>query len=102
MMLCVDKKMLHDSLPDHESGQLPAGAEDGCHGVREYQRDGHGVGEYPRDGHGVREYPRDGHEVREYQRDGHGGPVSARDQHRREVLLRVVRISDTLNQRLAL
>lgn len=72
MMLCVDKKMLHDSLPDHESGQLPAGAENGRHGVREYQR------------------------------DGHGGPVSVRDQHRREVLLRVVRISDTLNQRLAL
>jgi hypothetical protein len=40
--------------------------------------------------------------VREYQRNGNGGPAPARDQHRREVLLRVVRISGTLNKRLAL
>jgi hypothetical protein len=92
MMLCVDKKMLHVSLPDHESGPLPAGAEDGGHGVREY----------PQEGDGVRGYPHDGHGVREYQRNGNGGPAPARDQHRREVLLRVVRISGTLNKRLAL
>jgi hypothetical protein len=102
MMLYVDKKMLHVSLPDHESGPLPAGAGDAGHGVRDYPREGDGVREYPHDGHGVREYQRDGHGVREYQRNGNGGPAPARDQHRREVLLRVVRISGTLNKRLAL
>jgi hypothetical protein len=72
MMLCVDKKMLHDPPRDHEAGPHPAGPESG--------------------GNGVREYPR----------DGHAGPAPAQDQHRREILLRVVRISDALNQRLAL
>jgi hypothetical protein len=71
-MLCVDKKMLHDSRRDHESGPLPAGA-----GPR-------------------------GNGAREYLADGHAGPVPAHDQHRRQVLVRVVRISDALNQRLAL
>ena len=27
MMLCVDKKMLHESPPDHELGQLQGGRE---------------------------------------------------------------------------
>ena len=72
MMLCVDKKMLHDSRPDHEPGPLPAGAGPGGNGLREYAADGHAV------------------------------PLSADDQHRRQVLLRVVRISAALNQRLAL
>jgi len=72
MMLGVDKKMLHDSRPDHESGPLPAGAEPAGNGVREYRA------------------------------DGHPAPLSAYDQHRRQVLVRVVRISDALNQRLAL
>jgi hypothetical protein len=34
--------------------------------------------------------------------DGDAGPESPRDRQRREVLQRVVRISDALNQRLAL
>jgi hypothetical protein len=71
MMLCVDKKMLHDCRRDRESAPLPAGAGPA--------------------GNGVREYPA----------DGHPSPLSADDQHRRQVLLRVVRISAALNQRLA-
>jgi hypothetical protein len=43
----------------------------------------------------------DGHGLRGDRRDGHGDPVTD-GQHRREVLLRVVRISEALNQRLAL
>ncbi len=70
MMLCVDKKMLHDSLPDHESGQFRARAE----------TRGNGVGYLP---------------------DGDAGPETPHDRHRREVLLRVVRVSDALNHRLA-
>ncbi len=42
----------------------------------------------------------DGHGPRGDRRDGHRGPVTD-GQHRREVLLRVVRISEALNQRLA-
>jgi hypothetical protein len=72
MMLCVDKKMLHDCRRDRESAPLPAGAE-----------------------------PR-GNGAREYLADGRVGPVSAHDQHRRQVLVRVVRISAALNRRLAL
>jgi len=72
MMLCVDKKMLHDSRPDHESGPRPEGAGPGGNGVREYAA------------------------------DGKAAPLSAHDQHRHQVLVRVVRISDALNQRLAL
>jgi hypothetical protein len=72
MMLCVDKKMLHDSRLDHGSGPLPAGAKPGGNGAVEYAADGHPV------------------------------PPSAHDQHRRQVLVRVVRISDALNRRLAL
>ena len=72
MMLGVDKKTLHDSLPDQDSGQLPAGAEAG------------------------------GRSARDQPREGYAGPVPARDQHRREVLVRVALISEALNQRLAL
>jgi hypothetical protein len=72
MMLCVDKKMLHDSRRDHGSGPLPAGAGPGGNGVREHLA------------------------------DGQAGPLSAHGQHRHQVLVRVVRISDALNQRLAL
>lgn len=72
MMLYVDKKMLHDSHRNHEAGQLTARAR--------------------AEGHGARQYPH----------DGHAAPVTAHEQHRREILLRVVRISDALNQRLAL
>jgi hypothetical protein len=77
MMLCVDKNMLHDSLPDQDSGQLPAAAQDGDRSARDQPR------------------------------EGQAGPVPARDQHRRdqhrrEVLVRVVLISEALNQRLAL
>jgi hypothetical protein len=72
MMLCVDKKMLHESLRRDDSGPFPAAA-----GNR-------------------------GHARPEHPQDGHDGPVPAHDQDRREVLLRVVRISDALNQRLAL
>ena len=32
MMLCVDKKMLHESLPDHEFGQLQTAAGKGDYG----------------------------------------------------------------------
>ncbi len=38
----------------------------------------------------------------EYQPDGHAGPQTSHERHRQEVLLRVARISDALNQRLAL
>ena len=72
MMLCVDKKMLRDSRLDRESGPLPAGARPGGNGAAEYAA------------------------------DGHGAPPSAHDQDRHQVLVRVVRISDALNQRLAL
>lgn len=72
MMLCVDKKMLHDSRFDGESGPLPAGARPGGNGAAEYAA------------------------------DGDAAPLSSHDQHRHEVLVRVVRISDALNQRLAL
>ena len=72
MMLCVDKKMLHDSRFDGESGPLPAGATPGGNGAAEYAA------------------------------DGQAAPPSAHDQHRHQVLVRVVRISDALNQRLAL
>ena len=72
MMLCVDKKMLRDSRLDHESGPLPAGAKPGSNGPAEYAA------------------------------DGHAAPLSAHDQHRHQVLVQVVRISDALNQRLAL
>jgi hypothetical protein len=72
MMLCVDKKMLHDCRRNRASAPLPAGAE-----------------------------PR-GNGVREYLADGRAGPVSAHGQDRRQVLVRVVRISDALNRRLAL
>lgn len=71
MMLCVDKKMLHDSRFDGESGPLPAGARPG------------------------------GNRTAEYAADGDAAPLSAHDQHRHQVLVRVVRISDALNQRLA-
>lgn len=43
----------------------------------------------------------DGHGPQGNRRDGHGGPVTD-ERHRREVLQRVVRISEALNQRLAL
>lgn len=72
MMLCVDNKTLHDSRPDQDSGQPPAVAEAG--------------GRSPRD----------------QPREGHAGLVPARDQRRHEVLVRVVLISEALNQRLAL
>jgi hypothetical protein len=72
MMLCVGKKMVHDSLPDHELGRRPAGD---------------GAGAY---------------DLREYPPDGHASSAASRDQRRCEVLMRVVRISEGLNQRLAL
>ena len=72
MMLCVDKKMLHDSRFDGESGPLPAGSTPGGNGAAEYAA------------------------------DGHAAPPGAHDQRRHQVLVRVVRISDALNQRLAL
>ncbi len=72
MMLCVGKRMLHESLPDHEFGQLQAAAEKGSNGGREHPR------------------------------DAQAGPVPAEDQLRHDVLTRVVRISRALNQRLAL
>jgi hypothetical protein len=40
--------------------------------------------------------------VREHLADGQASPLSAHGQHRHQVLVRVVRISDALNQRLAL
>ena len=64
--------MLHDPLRDGESGPVPAWA---------------GAG---------------GDSGREYPPDGHAGPATALQQQRREILLRVVRVSDALNQRLAL
>jgi hypothetical protein len=72
MMLCVDKKMLHESLPDHQSGQLQTRAGNG----------GDGRGDHPG--------------------DAQARPVPAEDQLRHDVLTRVVRISGALNQRLAL
>ncbi len=72
MMLCVDKKMLHESPPDHELGQLQGAAGNGSSGGREHSR------------------------------DAPAGAVPAEDQVRRDVLARVVRISGALNQRLAL
>ena len=72
MMLCVDKKMLHESLPDHEFGQLQTAAGKGSNGGREHPR------------------------------DAQAGPVPAEDQRRDDVLARVVRISAALNQRLDL
>jgi hypothetical protein len=72
MMLCVDKKTLHDSLPDHEFGQLQTPAQNG--------------------GNGGRAHPR----------DAQAGPAAADGQQRHDVLTRVVRISEALNQRLAL
>jgi hypothetical protein len=72
MMLCVDKTTFHGSLPDHELGQLQTRA---------------GTA---------------GHRAAKYPRHVDAAPASAHDQDRLEVLLRVVRISDALNQRLAL
>ncbi len=72
MMLCVDKKMLHESLPDHQFGQLQTGAENGSNGGRAHPR------------------------------DAQAGLVPADAQQRHDVLTRVVRISQALNQRLAL
>jgi hypothetical protein len=72
MMLCVDKKMLHEPLPGHECGPPGMGAENGSNGGPEHLR------------------------------DAQAGPVPAEAQPRHDVLTRVVRISDALNQRLAL
>jgi hypothetical protein len=72
MMLCVDNKMLHESLPDHEFGPLQTQARKGRNGGREHPR------------------------------DAQAGLVPAEDQLRHDVLTRVVRISGALNQRLAL
>ncbi len=69
MMIRVDKKTLHDSLPGHEPAQIRARVQ----------------------GPGAQHPP-----------DGHAGLASPHEQRRREVLLRVVRISDALNQRLAM
>jgi hypothetical protein len=71
MMLCVDKKRLHDSVPGQEPVRSRARAEPS------------GIGA-------------------EYLPEGHAGPPSLHQRRRYEVLLRVVRISDALNQRLAL
>ena len=72
MMLCVDKETSLGSRPDHESGPLQTRAQ--AAGLR-------GAA---------------------YPRHADAAPASAHDQARREILLRVVRISDALNQRLAL
>ena len=72
MMLCVDKKTLHEPLPDHEFGQLQTAA--------------------GKQGNGGREHPR----------GAQADPVPAEEQLRHDVLTRVVRISEALNQRLAL
>jgi hypothetical protein len=72
MMLCVDKKTLHEPLPDHEFGQLRTVA--------------------GKQGHGPREHPH----------HAQAGPVPAEEQLRHDVMTRVVRISGALNQRLAL
>jgi hypothetical protein len=72
MMLCVDNEMLHESPPDHEFGPLGTGTENGSHNGRE---------------------PRHA---------AHADPLPLSGQHRHEVLTRVVRISQALNQRLAL
>ena len=72
MMLCVDKKMLHESRPDHEFGPLRTSGGEGSDGGWEHPR------------------------------DAQAGPAPAADQLRRDVLARVVRISGALNERLAL
>jgi hypothetical protein len=72
MMLCVDNEMLHESLPDHEFGPLGTGTETGSHNGREHRH------------------------------AAHADPLPTSGQHRHEVLTRVVRISEALNQRLAL
>jgi hypothetical protein len=72
MMLCVDNKMLHESLPDHDFGALQTHTGKGRNGGREHPR------------------------------PAQAGPVPAEDQLRHDVLARVVRISGALNQRLAL
>ena len=72
MMLRVDEKTFHGSLPDHEFRRLQSPAEAA------------------------------GHRGAKYPRHVDAAPASAQDQDRRAVLLRVVRISDALNQRLAL
>jgi hypothetical protein len=81
MMLCVDKKMLHESLPGHEFGQLQAAAGTRSNGGREHPRDAQ-AGPAPA--------------------AAQAGPAPAEDQLRHDVLTRVVRISGALNQRLAL
>ena len=50
MMLYVDKKMLHESLPDHEFGPLRTGRGRGPHG-REHRRGAHAA---PRPAHDSR------------------------------------------------
>jgi hypothetical protein len=72
MMLRVEKKTLHESLPNHEFGQLQAAA------------------------------GKEGNGGREHLRAAQAGPTPAEDQLRHDVLARVVRISGALNQRLAL
>ena len=75
MMLCVDKKMLHESGLDQHFGPLRTAALEGSNGGPEHPR------------------------------HAQAGPAAAADhpdQLRRDVLARVVRISGTLNQRLAL
>ncbi len=72
MMLCVGKKMIHESLPDHPSGPPQRAAGRGSNGGREPSR------------------------------DTQAGPLPAEDQLRHDVLTRVIRISGALNQRLAL
>jgi len=75
MMLCVDKKMLHESGLDQPFGPLRTVAGAGSNGGREHPR------------------------------HAQAGPAAAPDhpdQPRRDVLARVVRISGALNQRLAL
>jgi hypothetical protein len=64
--------MFHESLPDHEFGQLQIAAEQGSNGGREHPR------------------------------DAQASPLPVADQLRHDVLTRVVRISGALNQRLAL
>lgn len=72
MMLCVDNEMLHESPPGHEFGLLGTGTGTGSHNGREHRH------------------------------AAHAGPLPVSGQHRREVLTRVIRISEALNQRLAL
>jgi hypothetical protein len=72
MMLCVDKKTLHEPLPDHEFGQLQTAT------------------------------GKQGNGGREHSRGAQASPAPAEEQLRHDVLARVVRISEALNQRLAL